>query len=132
MERKKHKSQLTIQVETGKMDLASRDLRDILVYIFRWEPVILGIMLADAARHRRRVKAYINSVKLLELAILPPNFFPKDLIDDCFEAIIESLPRGDLTFILDFMAGYLAENQPIPTWQEVAKPLKNTNDKAAE
>ena len=124
MVRRKRKG-LTLQVEAGKQRLSTKDLKDIFIYLFRWEPVILGIMLADAARFRRRIKAYINAVKLLELAVLPPNLpLDIDLVGACFEAIIESLPEEDVNFIMEFMAGYLAECQPIPTWRDVAKPLK--------
>lgn len=113
---------LVLEVEKQFEKLSLQEVKEIFLSIYRLEPVILGIMLAEAAKFQHRIRAYINAVKLLEMAILPPNLQDEELASEFLEEIVGSLPCRTLAFIFDFMAGYLAEHQPIPFWREVSEP----------
>ena len=119
------KRQKLIHTEVEELPLIDKDIREVLAYIFRWEPIILGWALADVARYRGNLKAYRWVGKLLQLAMLPPMYVPDDLLNASLEAIVKVLPKEELTSVINFMAGYLAEHQPIPTWEVLIPTWEN-------
>jgi hypothetical protein len=93
-------------------DLTLESLREILVYLYKSEPIILSLILGDAAKNRRKKVADQNVQWLLRWAMEPPGSVPKKVIEAAFTALVKDLPRQDIVDAIEFVSAFLMESQP--------------------
>jgi len=94
-------------------DLSSRDLKELLAFLFRKEPVILSVMIEEAARKKADYSASLEAVKLMKLAMLPPKHVLEEVLNEILRNIVERISKKELLQVVDLVNGLVVENESV-------------------